>query len=230
MFLKATLSSALAAAASAASFEYAAHPRAVLAQVGTSSDGSCCCHVMPCLPTCNNMCDTHEPLPPLPPVFEEPLPSEEMNNVVLNLDTIITHIYHELVIEHEIPQLPIIPQPNVSVREAEDEIVQNVITPIVIQFMAHDVQPVLPICTYPDGTSFYLHEPGVNHQSSLPDQNDRMVESLEAYLSELTTTVSETQAAHIETLDAQQIVEDMLIAGPEDDGFYRMIILEEATH
>ena len=194
----------------------------MLAQTGVMADGSCCCHYMPCLPTCGNMCEEEKPpQPPLPPIIPETIP-EPVNNVILNLDVIITHIMHELQVQN--PQLPI---PPVTAVQETQELVQNVVTPIVIQMIARDIAPVLPICTYEDGSSFYLNEPGVTHESTLPDSDELMVESLEQILSDLSSTVDPLTAEQIAQLDPSAIVEDMLINGPNSDGLLEVIIFEE---
>ena len=56
----------------------------------TGSD--CCCHVMPCMLSCQNMCEPEEPtvIPPNP-VVAAPDP---VRNVVFNLDVILTTLMH----------------------------------------------------------------------------------------------------------------------------------------
>ena len=89
-----------------------------------------------------------------------------MSESILNLDVIITHIVHG--IRNDDEEIPVPAEP-----EAEHEFIQNVITPIVIEVMANDIAPALPVCTFPNGDSFYLDSgvEGVNEGSTLPDQN-----------------------------------------------------------
>ena len=100
--------------------------------------GSCCCHAMPCMPMCQQKCE---------PEIIEVVP-EPMRDIILNLDVVLTHILHE----QEIVQPAIVEtitgnSSGLSQEEAEADLIQNVISPVVIQILQNDVLPAIPTCT-----------------------------------------------------------------------------------
>lgn len=92
---------------------------------------------------------------------------DPIQNTILNLDVILTHILHKIGSDN-----PEVPEPNDV--EANHEFVQNVVTPIVITLLAEDVVPQLPVCQYPGGEPFYLGDGSapVNDNATLPDVDD----------------------------------------------------------
>lgn len=128
--------SALLAVCNAAHFSKRAN---TLAQVGSSS---CCCTIAPCMQDCQDECPPARPVPPI--IKDAPPPVQE---VLLDLDVIITHILHE--IRPTIPETVDIPPANNPADEFS--FVQLELTPLIMQVMANDIVPVLPMCTYPNG-------------------------------------------------------------------------------
>ena len=104
MFKAITFCSALLVAAQAVTFQGELNRQQVLAQV--ADGGSCCCQALPCMPTCQQECKPAKA--PLPPVIIDELPPQ-IQDTILNLDVIITHILHE--IRPSIPPTVVIPEP-----------------------------------------------------------------------------------------------------------------------
>lgn len=105
-------------------------------------------------------------------MIEWPKPIQE---VMLDADVIIQHIYREL--KPTIPTKPDTPDPTPA---DESKYIQTVLTPLIMQVMAEDIVPVLPMCTYPDGSSFYLNDkPDPNPASTIVDPTELMTGVLE---------------------------------------------------
>jgi len=68
-----------------------------------------------------------------------------MKEFLLNMDTIVNHIYHEI--------KPTIPDPPAPLEPDSDgtaeTYIQTVVTPMIMELMVNDIAPVLPLCTYP---------------------------------------------------------------------------------
>jgi len=112
-----------------------------LAQVGCDNHAASGC----CMAMSSCGCDEEEELlapPPLPPVDNLNLPPE-LGSVALNLDVLLTHIMHEV---HPDPADIIMPEPDTP---EERELIEEVISPIVIQLLNNDVAPAIPTCTLP---------------------------------------------------------------------------------
>jgi len=224
----------LSALTAAVSFGYA-EPEGVLNLVQTGqynmwgtheNNHGCCCHFMPCMPTCMSQCES-KPSPPLPPVFKPEEIPPAVGDVILNLDVILTHILHE--IEPAVP--PEIPIPPPSEPKVEMDFVQNVLTPVVIQLMANDIAPQLPVCTYPNGQSFYLQAPGHNTQSSVPDMNELLTGSLEGIVDTLQTHegMNEHTRSLLENLDASQIISDLMVTDDKGEHAVEVIVAGQKT-
>ena len=107
---------------------------------GAEADcGSCC--AIPMMMSCGCDCEEeiHVPEPPVEPI-EGNIP-EAVANIELNLDVLLTHILHE---EH--PDIPEMPEPNTP---EEQELITEVIEPVVIQLINDDIVPSIPTCTLP---------------------------------------------------------------------------------
>jgi hypothetical protein len=130
------------------------------------------------MPTCGSPCGGStqkwtEPVPETP---------EPIRNIELNLDVILTHILHQV----NPPELPPTPA-------AEHDLIENVITPVVIQLMNNDIVPAIPVCTWPDGTE--AEDWGINTdgtlgekaepQTVMPDSSDVIEEVLQEVLDTL---------------------------------------------
>ena len=185
MFKQTLAGSAVLAVAQAIAFNSQKESSALgLAQTGLShieaahEESDCCCSVMPCMPTCGSPCGGStqkwtEPTPETP---------EPIRNIELNLDVILTHILHQV----NPPELPPTPA-------AEHELIENVITPVVIQLMNNDIVPAIPVCTWPDGTE--AEDWGINAdgtlgekaepQTVMPDSSDVIEEVLHEVLDTL---------------------------------------------
>ena len=192
-----------------------------------SNNSGCCCHFMPCMPTCMTQCES-KPSPPLPPVFKPEDVPPAVGDVILNLDVILTHILHE--IEPAIP--PEIPVPPPSEPKVEMDFVQSVLTPVVIQLMANDIAPQLPVCTYPNGQSFYLQKPGHNAQSSVPDMNELLTGSLEGIMDTLSTHegMNDHTRQLLENLDPSQIISDLMVKDDSGEHAVEVIVAGQKTH
>ena len=129
---------------------------------GGYQGNSCCCSMMPCMPTCVQPCPKEEPSVPKPIIIDSA--PEPIKNIVLNLDVILTHIMHEV---HPDPEIPEYTPPPPSSPD-EHSFVQNVLTPIVIQLLNNDVVPAIPTCTFPEGTSAADFGLSANGSPSLP--------------------------------------------------------------
>ena len=186
-----------------------------LAQVSVADD--CCCQALPCMPTCMDTCAPE----PLPPVFVEPLPPQ-VGESLLNLDVLVTHIVHGLRNDDE--EIPVPAEP-----EEEHEFIQNVITPIVIEVMAKDIAPALPVCTYPDGRSFYLDSKmgETNVESTLPDQNALLQGVLDDLINGDSIDVHTKSV--LENLNVDQIIEDLTIQDASGQNAIEVIVAAEKT-
>ena len=65
----------------------------VLAQTSAEVGSGCCCHAMPCMPTCMSQCEDEPWVPNITILPETP---EPLRDIELNLDVILTHILHEI--------------------------------------------------------------------------------------------------------------------------------------
>ena len=135
------------------------------AQTGTTAMNGCCCQVLPCMPTCMTQCEPEQP--PMPPAVTGPLPPQ-MGEVILNLDVLLSHIMHTI---HPEP-MPTVPIPTDP--EHEFTYIETVLTPVIIQLLGNDILPILPTCTYDDGSPFYLDAELVNPNATLPDPNEML--------------------------------------------------------
>ena len=146
MFVKTIFGSTLFAVANAIAINTnktteASAPYTLLAQTQAQVENSCCCHYMPCMPTCQEPCE--------PEVVE--IVPEPMRDIVLNLDVILTHILHE--VEEEHPEVVIPPMPPIEndgkddTLTPEQRLIQTVISPIVLNLITNDVAPAIPTCT-----------------------------------------------------------------------------------
>jgi hypothetical protein len=107
MFKASFACSFIAASALAVSFD---SPFNSLAQTGAAAEESCCCSVQPCMPKCPEPC-AEPAIPDLPPMVPENIPPP-MKEFLLNMDTIVNHIYHEI--------KPTIPDPPAPLDENSD--------------------------------------------------------------------------------------------------------------
>ena len=180
--------------------------------------GDCCCSVMPCMPTCMQTCQPK----PLPPVFVEVVP-EQIGESIVNIDVLTTHIIHGL--RNENPNIPVPEDPL-----EEHEFVQTVIDPIVIEILAKDLLPQLPVCTYPDGSSFYLDSKigDVNPESTLPDQNALLKGVIDDLIANGGLNVS-TQD-HLESLDIDRILEDLTIKDAEGENAIEVLVASKKVY
>lgn len=121
-----------------------------------------------------------------------------MKEFVLNMDTIVNHIYHEI--------RPTIPDPP-EVLESEsdgdiDNYIQTVITPMIMELFVSDIAPSLPVCTYPNGGSFYLQDP-MNPNATVPDGDEVLTGALAAMLDSLAATADPNARQIIESLNPE---------------------------
>lgn len=84
----------------------------------------------------------------------------ELGSVALNLDVLLTHIMHEV---HPNPADIIMPDPDTP---EERELIEEVISPIVIQLLNNDVAPALPTCTLP-GQQGSAYNPDENNSDGV---------------------------------------------------------------
>ena len=141
------------------------------AQTGTTAMNGCCCQVLPCMPTCMMQCEEETPLPP---VVGGKIVPPAMGEVILNLNVLLSHIMHTI---HPEPT-PTMPIPTTP--EGEFTYIETVLTPVIIQLLGNDIIPVLPTCTYDDGSPFYLDVELVNPDATLPDPNEMLKGVLDA--------------------------------------------------
>ena len=142
MFKIALGSSTLFAIANALAMQTGAQS---LAQTA-STQGACCCHAKPCMPSCPEPCGPHVPTPPLPEInIHAP---EPVRDVVFNMDMILTRIMHD---QHPKPEVEPVPLPE---PKSQDEVnfIHDVVSPIVIQMVNNDIIPAIPTCELPEGT------------------------------------------------------------------------------
>ena len=214
MFKASFACSFIAAQALAVSFD---SPFNSLAQTGAFVEESCCCSVQPCMPKCPEPC-AEPAIPDLPPMVPENIPPP-MKEFLLNMDTIVNHIYHE--IKPTIPDPPAPLEPN-SDGDAETYI-QTVVTPMIMELMVNDIAPVLPLCTYPGGGQFYIEDPE-NPNATVPDGDEVLVGALDAMLDNLALTADPNAREILESLDPAQIVADLTAANGEGTEAVEIII------
>ena len=100
---------------------------------------------------------------------------EPIQEVMLDADVIIQHIFREIKPTIKPGPLPPLPTP-----ADESEYIQTVLTPLIMKVMAEDIVPVLPLCTTPGGDSFYLNDaPDPNPASTIVDPTVLMTNVLE---------------------------------------------------
>lgn len=116
-----------------------------MAQVSTGS--GCCCQAMPCMPMCQAECPDKKAVIPEPRKLAPVVP-DPVRDVVFNMDMIMTTLMTQLA--EETPDQTIIPGPE---DPSKVTLVQDVVTPIIIQFINNDVMPAIPTCTFPKGQS-----------------------------------------------------------------------------
>merc|ERR1712156_566986 len=203
-----------AAQALAVSFD---SPFASLAQTAAAVEESCCCSVQPCMPKCPEPC-AEPAIPDLPPMVPENIPPP-MKEFLLNMDTIVNHIYHE--IKPTIPDPPAPLEPN-SDGDAETYI-QTVVTPMIMELMVNDIAPVLPLCTYPGGGQFYI-EDHKNPNATVPDGDEVLIGALDAMLDNLAMTADPNAREILESLDPAQIVADLTAADGQGTDAVEIII------
>lgn len=184
------------------------------AQAGAQAGNDCCCSVMPCMPTCMMSCEPKAPV--LPPVFKEKVP-DQVGESIVNIDVLTTHIIHDLRLDD--PDIPV-PEDPID----EHEFIQTTIDPIVIEVLAKDLLPQLPVCTYPDGSSFYLDSKigDVNPQSTLPDQNELLQRVIDDLVNSGNLNV--TTKNHLQNLDVDQILEDLTIKDSNGENAIEVLV------
>jgi len=142
-----------------------------------------------------------------------------MKEFLLNMDTIVNHIYHE--IKPTIPDPPAPLEPN-SDGDAETYI-QTVVTPMIMELMVNDIAPVLPLCTYPGGGQFYIEDHN-NPNATVPDGDEVLVGALDAMLDNLALTADPNAREILESLDPAQIVADLTAADGKGTDAVEIII------
>lgn len=173
-------------------------PAGPLTSTSAGHDNSCCCSTMPCMPTCGSPCGGPgpkkvEPSPPTP---------QPIRNIELNLPIILTHILHQV----NPPQIPATP-------DGEQNLIENVITPIVIQLMNDDIVPAIPTCTWPEGTT--AGDWGINSDGTLGEQSGpkKVMPDTDEVLTEVLQNVLEGLNLP-DSVDQDQLIADSL---PSDD-------------
>ena len=214
MFKASFACSFIAAQALAVSFD---SPFASLAQTAAAVEEGCCCSVQPCMPKCPEPC-AEPAIPDLPPMVPENIPPP-MKEFLLNMDTIVNHIYHE--IKPTIPDPPAPLEPN-SDGDAETYI-QTVVTPMIMELMVNDIAPVLPLCTYPGGGQFYI-EDHKNPNATVPDGDEVLLGALDAMLDNPAMTADPNAREILESLDPAQIVADLTAADGQGTDAVEIII------
>ena len=182
MFKQTLAGSAILAVAQAIAFNTKSETGLSLAQTSAEAD-PCCCSAMPCMPTCGSPCGGYDFLHPQPRP-ETPAP---IKNIELNLDVILTHILHEL----NPPEVPSDPH----------ELIENLVSPIVIQLLNNDVVPAMPTCTWPGVGGTATVEETDNGIQILPKTDEVIHEVLEQVLDELDLP---------DSVDKEQLIEDSM--------------------
>ena len=118
------------------------------------------------------------------PTPQTPAP---IKNIELNLDVILTHILHEL----NPPEVPSDPH----------ELIENLVSPIVIQLLNNDVVPAMPTCTWPGVGGTATVEETDNGIQILPKTDEVIHEVLEQVLDELDLP---------DSVDKEQLIEDSM--------------------
>lgn len=138
---RSTLSCAIVAAVSEAAMNFKSQTNGLLQPLNfAQTSNGCCCTVMPCMPSCQDMCQPKEVVIPEPLYVAAPQP---VRDVVFNLDVILTTLLHQQGPEIELPFVP----------DSPDEVnfINNVAVPITIQLINNDIMPAIPTCTFPQG-------------------------------------------------------------------------------
>ena len=169
------------------------------------------------MPKCPEPC-AEPAIPDLPPMVPENIPPP-MKEFLLNMDTIVNHIYHE--IKPTIPDPPAPLEPN-SDGDAETYI-QTVVTPMIMELMVNDIAPVLPLCTYPGGGQFYIEDHN-NPNATVPDGDEVLIGALDAMLDNLAMTADPNAREILESLDPAQIVADLTAADGQGTDAVEIII------
>ena len=148
---------------------------------GAEADCSTCCAV-PMMMACGCECEEeHKPDPPIPtPIPDLP---DDLGRVELNMDVLLTHILHEV---H--PDIPEMPETNTP---EEQELITEVIEPVVIQLINNDIVPSIPTCTLP------------GQQGSNPPETagDSMIDNAQVISSVIEDTLSDIELGEGVTYD-----------------------------
>ena len=169
----------------------------MLAQSGSG----CCCAAMPCQDACQKPCEhKNRPVPPIMVKFPPPI-----QEVMLDIDVLVQHIFNE--IKPTIPEGTPLPPANDPI--AESEYITSVLSPLIMQVMANDIVPVLPVCTFPDGSSFYLNDaPDPNPASTVVDTEELMASVLQTSFESLIENAnSDAQRDYLKSLNSGDIME-----------------------
>jgi len=149
-----------------------------------------------------------------------------IQEVLLDLDVVISHILHE--IRPTIPET--VPLPPASNPALESEYISSVLTPLILQVIANDIAPVLPTCTYPDGSSFYLNDAtDPNPASTIVDPNELLTSVLDSSLDSLMMNADEHTRAALESLDAADVIQNLLIEDANGNQAVEVIITGHTT-
>ena len=137
---------------------------------------------------------------------------------------IISHIIHEIR-----PQAPdVLPPANHPAEEFA--FIQAELTPLILQVMANDIGPVLPMCKYPDGTAFYLHDaPDPNPASTIVDPQELFEDVLDGAISALSETASVATLEALNGINVSDVVEDLLIQSEDGELAERVIVIGHNT-
>lgn len=191
-----------------------------LAQIGNEeAPGNDCC----CQEFCYNQCDDCPEPRPFPHYFE-PLPPP-VQDVMLDLDVIVSHILHEIR-----PTLDPDTIPPANDPAEEFKFIQTELTPLILQVMVNDIAPALPVCTFPDGSSFYLNDaPDPNPASTIVDPQEVLETVLESAISTLEENASPATKEALAAIDPSQVVEDLLIESENGEVSERVIIAGHHT-
>lgn len=197
-----------------------------LAQISMDMEGEepeaagndCCCQEF-----CYNQCDNCPEQRPFPHYFE-PLPPP-VQDVLLDLDVIVSHILHEIR-----PTLDPDTIPPANDPAEEFKFIQTELTPLILQVMVNDIAPALPVCTFPDGSSFYLNDaPDPNPASTIVDPQEVLETVLDSAISSLSENASDATREALAAIDASQVVEDLLIESENGEVAERVIIAGHQT-
>ena len=103
-----------------------------------------------------------------------------------------------------------------------------------IQLLADDVVPSLPVCTYPNGQSFYLDstEEGSNPNQTIPDVSDILAGTLQVNIDALveSTDADSNLRDVLENINADQIITDLMIKDEQGEHAIEVIVTGESTH